>query len=112
MMVTAGHGVNLLSAMSGTLISFICYAFVDDTDVVHAGSDVYTSGEDVMREMQVVVDRWEGGLRATGGALVPSKSYWYMIDFKWSRASGSTKPRKSYQENYPFARHKATIGSI
>jgi hypothetical protein len=29
------------------------------------------------------MDMWEGGIRATGGALNPSKSYWYMIDFKW-----------------------------
>jgi hypothetical protein len=33
--------------------------------------------------MQEVMNTWEGGIRATGGALNPSKSYWYMIDFKW-----------------------------
>lgn len=33
--------------------------------------------------MQKALDMWEGGLRATGGTLVPSKSYWYLIDFKW-----------------------------
>jgi hypothetical protein len=32
--------------------------------------------------MQAVVDMWEGGLRASGGALVPSKSYWYLIHFR------------------------------
>jgi hypothetical protein len=32
-----------------------------------------------------MLDHWEGGLRATGGALVPSKSYWYGIDFKWNK---------------------------
>jgi hypothetical protein len=32
-----------------------------------------------------MLDHWEGGLRATGGALVPSKSYWYHgIHFKWN----------------------------
>jgi hypothetical protein len=34
--------------------------------------------------MQRSVDRWEGGLRATGGALVPAKSHWYLIDFVWT----------------------------
>jgi hypothetical protein len=33
--------------------------------------------------MQSMLDHWEGGLHATGGALVPQKSYWYGIDFKW-----------------------------
>jgi hypothetical protein len=30
-----------------------------------------------------VVDTWEGGLHASGGALVLSKSYWYLIHFKF-----------------------------
>ena len=34
--------------------------------------------------MQEVINTWEGGLRATGGSLSPSKSYWYLIDFKWN----------------------------
>jgi hypothetical protein len=37
--------------------------------------------------MQEAVDHWEGGLRASGGALVPSKSHWYLVDFKWSNDS-------------------------
>jgi hypothetical protein len=34
--------------------------------------------------MQVILDRWDGVLRATGGGLVPKKSYWYTIDFYWT----------------------------
>jgi hypothetical protein len=34
-------------------------------------------------EMQAVMDTWEGRIRATGGALEPSKCHWYLIDFKW-----------------------------
>jgi hypothetical protein len=30
------------------------------------------------------VDYWEGGLRATGGAIVPKNRYWYLLDFKWN----------------------------
>jgi hypothetical protein len=26
---------------------------------------------------------WEGGIRATGGAIEPDKSSWYLIDFVW-----------------------------
>jgi hypothetical protein len=54
---------------------------------VHAstfGRDDYESEIDqLVDEMQDVVDTWEGGLRALGGALVPSKSYWYLIHFKF-----------------------------
>jgi hypothetical protein len=71
MMRTAGHGLHIISALSSVLLSFVCYAFVDDTDVVHALPSPLSTGEDVLADMQTVVDRWEGGIRATGGALVP-----------------------------------------
>jgi hypothetical protein len=73
MMRTAGHGFHILSAISGSLISFVCYAFVDNTDVVHASPSPESSGEDVLADMQAVVDRWEGGLRATGGLSFQAK---------------------------------------
>jgi hypothetical protein len=84
MMRSAGHGLHILSAISGLLISFVCYAFVDDTDVIHAAVSPLSTGEDVLEDMQPVVDRWEGGIRATGGAPVPSKSHWFLIDFLWT----------------------------
>lgn len=37
--------------------------------------------------MQEARDHWEGGLRASGGALVPSKSHWYLADFLWRNGS-------------------------
>jgi hypothetical protein len=56
---------------------------VDDSDVVHsqASEDVTEDTVALVREMQKVVDTWEGGIRASGGALVPSKSYWFLIHF-------------------------------
>jgi hypothetical protein len=85
MMRAAGFGAFFLSALSVMLITFVCYAFVDDTDLVHTAKDVHTSGEVVMKEMQEAIDMWEGGIRASGGALVPAKSYWYLIDFVWEK---------------------------
>lgn len=83
MMRTAGFGLQLLTCLSTVLISFLCYAFVDDTDLVHTGVSVNTSGPEVLRDMRRFVQHWEGGLRATGGALRVDKSCWYLIDFVW-----------------------------
>jgi hypothetical protein len=47
--------------------------------------------------MQEVIDQWEGGLRATGGALVASKGYWYLLDFKWCTA----KSNYHFIHNFP-----------
>jgi hypothetical protein len=32
--------------------------------------------------MQTLLNEWEGGLRAAGGASKPTKSFWYLIDFE------------------------------
>jgi hypothetical protein len=73
---TAGFGFFLLTALTVSVVQFVCFAFVDDADVVHTAKDVDTTGDIVMQEMKQVSDHWEGGLKATGGALVPEKSYW------------------------------------
>ena len=83
-MRTAGFGFSLFTAITVSAVSFVCYAFVDDTDLVHTAKDVDTRGPTIIAEMQSALDHWEGGLKATGGALVPEKSYWYLIDFIWT----------------------------
>jgi hypothetical protein len=47
--------------------------------------------------VQQVVDTWEGGLRASGGPLVPPKDYWFLIHFvfernRWQYARLNEKP--------------------
>ena len=83
MMRTAGFGIRLNTCLSLTALAFLCYAFVDDTDLVHTGSSVNTTGQSIIQDMRRFLRHWEGGLRATGGALRVDKSYWYLIDFKW-----------------------------
>jgi hypothetical protein len=41
----------------------------------------------------LVVDSWEGLLRATGGAIEPYKSWWVLIDFVWDVTSHEFKFR-------------------
>jgi hypothetical protein len=67
------HSSNLLSEET---YQFACYTYVHDTDLVLNG-DPHTPPTQVFEDMQRMLDHWEGGLRATGGALVPSKRYWY-----------------------------------
>jgi hypothetical protein len=81
MLYTDGYGMTVLSAISGTLVVIACFAFVDDTDVIHSQANM--TGEQIGIKMQSVMNTWEGGIHATGGALEPSKSHWYLIDFKW-----------------------------
>jgi hypothetical protein len=79
-----GFGFKSSNLLSEEQYHFTCYTYVDDTDLIHNG-DHSTTPTQVFDEMQRMLDHWEGGLRGTGGALVPSKSYWYGIDFKWNK---------------------------
>ena len=74
-MATQGRSFDVISAMTCALVSFARHALVNDADVAHVASSVLTPGKEVIVEMQEVLDWWGGSLRATGGALVPSKSH-------------------------------------
>ena len=100
MMERHGHGVDLLTSISLRAICLVCFAFVDDTDLVISGRDRFTKGEDIKEEFQVALDRWAGGLIATGGALAPAKSFCYMIDFlNGHERIGSIDPWQTCPEN-------------
>jgi hypothetical protein len=75
-----GYGARFRAAMSNKQLSLVGYAFVDDTDLVLADN---TSAKDTIKEMQNSLTAWEGGIRTTGGAIVPEKSHWYLIEFGW-----------------------------
>jgi hypothetical protein len=78
------HGVNLLSAMTLPLVSIVCFAFVDDTDLATSGKFRHSTGEETCEEFQTALDRWSRSLIASGGALCPVKSFCYLIDFHWT----------------------------
>ena len=116
MMRRAGHGVQLLTSISMAAISLVCFAFVDDTDTVQSGHHIHSTGEEVLQEFQPAVDRWEGGLRATGGAIVPEKSFWYLLDYKWdghhfkyrtqTDMPGQLTVRDQHGHRIPLRRHE------
>jgi hypothetical protein len=54
------------------------YSFVDDTDTIQSGQPG-GNFQVLATRMQAAMGTWEGVLRATGGALEPEKSFWYLI---------------------------------
>jgi hypothetical protein len=79
-----GFGFRTQNLLTEEAYYFACYTYVDDTDLAHNGEHS-TPLAQIFGEMQSILDHWAGGLRATGDALVPSKSYWYGIDYKWNK---------------------------
>jgi hypothetical protein len=81
---------NYVSPITKTNTSFVGYAFVDNTDLLRVLSALSQAGA-VVTSMQEALDAWEGGLKVTGGAIVPEKTFWYLIDFKWKQGEWSYK---------------------
>ena len=82
-----GHRCFFRCALSGEEVSFVGYAFVDDFDQVTTAEEISAPAFIAAEKMQAAVRDWAGSVEVTGGALEPSKSYWYLIDFEWSNGS-------------------------
>ena len=48
--------------------------------LVHATTDPSKSTQTLVEEAQQALHLWEDLIRATGGALAPEKSYWYLLE--------------------------------
>jgi hypothetical protein len=82
MLRSQGLGATFVSALSRKSTTLVGFAFVDDTDLVTSGPGMTL--EDVKSRIQESLIAWEGGIRATGGAIEPRKSHWYLVDFDWN----------------------------
>jgi hypothetical protein len=85
--------MKLSSPISQRNLFLVGFGFVDDTDLA-ISSDEFPSARDAASALQQAVNAWKGGLHATGGALEPSKSLWYPIEFGWKSGEYFYKPIK------------------
>jgi hypothetical protein len=88
MMDEEGFGFSCRTALTDEEIFASCFCFVDDTDVMQSVSDPEAIGETVLPTVQSALTLWSGGVSATGGAINPVKSFWWLIDFKWNPRAG------------------------
>jgi len=90
MLRSGDFGCEFMSPFSKKLTQFVGYAFVDDTDII-VSKPTMVSCMEATSSLQRAVDIWEGGLKATCGAIVPEKTFWYLIDFSWEAGRWSYK---------------------
>jgi hypothetical protein len=82
MLQTHGFGIKITSCISGDYLHFVGYSFVDDTDLVEFPEEPTTAAQ-VANSMQEAIVAWEAGICATGSAIVPEKSHWYLVTYRW-----------------------------
>ena len=79
------YGGIITTPLSKTTQHIVALAFVDITDLIIIDlNDQGISGDEVMDRMQQAIKSWEGGLKATDGAIVPVKSWVFPIDFEFN----------------------------
>ena len=97
------YGLRLCSPLSNTKLHIAGMEFVDDTDTLQNSkhpddTDTLQNSKhpddtctEVLRYAQGNVDHWEGAIRATGSALDPLKTHWFLIDFTWKNGQWAYK---------------------
>jgi len=112
-----GFGFYFFTPLSKQEVHFVGYAFVDGSILAerlkHGGD-----WQEVFQSIQASVTNWEGSLSAISGAIVPQKSYWYLVDFQWSggnwrykkvtECKGDVKVKNLLREFETFKRNEVT----
>ena len=85
-----GHVLELKFPLTNEELRCMGFIFVDDTDLIVIAKESENI-EDVKVRQQQGTLCWEKTLEITGGALKPSKCYWYLIDFQWQKGEWEYK---------------------
>ena len=84
-----GCGVAYKCALSGERAEYVACAFVDDT--THFQNSPSNDVNDVLLRTQQNHTTLEGLMKATGGAMNPKKTFWWLIDFQWKNGCWKMK---------------------
>jgi hypothetical protein len=82
MLRTHGFGIKITSCISRDYLHFVGYLFNDNADLVEFLEETTTAAQ-VANSMQDAIDAWEAGIQAMGGAIVPEKSHWSLVTYRW-----------------------------
>ena len=113
-----GFGYKEWSLIRQRALCITCFAFVDDTDLIHSSADPTVSANQLLQESQEALTLWEELLSATGGALAPEKSYWYLVEViykngAWTYATKEDRPGELYLQQglHRVTRHEVTTSN-
>ena len=84
MMRGAGHGIKFEAPLYQEKYSLVVFTFIDNTDIVEGYlTRTEITFEYIYISMHKSIKNGVGGIKATGGAIRPDKSFVYHISFKW-----------------------------
>jgi len=77
----AGFGARFKSALLNEHNNYLGCVFVDDATYIQTSP--HHCAQDVVQKTQEAQTLLEGLSKATGGAINPTKSFWWIVDFVW-----------------------------
>ena len=77
-----GLETSFMTLMLKEVLKLCGFTFVDDSDIV-AEAEGRNNPIVTLNSMQKTINCWEGVAKSTGGALAPSKSWWYLTHYVW-----------------------------
>ena len=83
MLRDAGFGLQIHNPITSEQDTMACFVYVDDVDSIHSPLQRNDTTNGIVNDTQRMLNTCAGALHATGGMIEASKSYWYLIDFKW-----------------------------
>ena len=104
-----GFGAEIIAVLSQEISFLAGFGFVDDVDLVVTGDS-----SNVMQKAQEGLTIWEACLKATGGALQvdKNKSFWYGIDFVWSKRKWRYKTIEEFPGNLYALNENDTLTTL
>ena len=76
-----GMATTITSPITKSSVEVCGFAYVDDTDLITMQEN--NCHTDAKNHMQETINEWEAVSKVTGGALVPSKCWSWIIAFEW-----------------------------
>ena len=108
-----GYGRKFCSPISNERTNLMGFAFVDVTDLILLDMiDGSVSFEEIATQMQKAIELWESGLKTTGGAIVPEKSWLYPIDFHGNSANPQYLKAKDFDQEFNVKDHREVTRTL
>eukprot|EP00956_Cyclotella_meneghiniana_P022380 scaffold42322_cov25-Cyclotella_meneghiniana.AAC.4 len=93
-----GHGMAATSSISGRILILAAIIYVDDTDLLHWAKFYGIEDEEFVRQVQDANTDWGMLVHATGGAVKPSKSFWYLMSWKFHNGRAKLKTKQELNQ--------------
>jgi hypothetical protein len=83
-MKKCGHRARLVATITQEITVLLGFAIMDDANLFKTSDDINTQVEEIIPEFQQMILDWSELLDTTGGSGEPSKTFYYIVDFKWT----------------------------